>query len=65
MRVVTDCTFGWAVVSFMVNRRGELRLNRGMALVAKHRLRRLQQLPFLAGVDGMTVGATNVRCGVS
>lgn len=65
VRVVTDCAFGWAVISFMVNRRGELRLNRGVALVAKRGLRRLQQLPFLTGVDGMTVGATNIRGGVS
>jgi hypothetical protein len=62
--VVTDCALDRSIVGLMVNRSTELRFNSGVALIAKRGLRRLQQLPFSAGVDGVTTGATDVRCSV-
>jgi hypothetical protein len=65
VRVVADGALDWTVVGFVMNRRGELGFNGGVAVVAKHRLRCLQQPPFFAGMDGMTTGAPDVRCSVS
>lgn len=63
VRIVTRGALDGAVVDLVVNWCGELGLDAGMTLVAEGGLRGLQQLPFLACVDGMTASATDVgRC---
>lgn len=65
VRIVTGGALDGTVIDLMMHWRGELGLDTGVTLVAEDRLRRLQQLPFLACVDGMTTGAADVGCGVS
>jgi len=60
VRIVTSGAPCRAIINLVVDRRGKLRFNRRVALIAKGRLQGLQQLLLLARMDGMATGATDV-----
>jgi hypothetical protein len=51
VRIMTFGAPGGAIIDFVMDRRGELCLNRGVTLIAKGRLRGLQKLTLLACMD--------------
>jgi hypothetical protein len=65
VRIVAIRALDRTITSFVVHRLGELGLNTRVALITKCGLRRFQQLPFFAGMDGVTVDATDVCFGMS
>jgi len=65
VRIVAIGALNGTVTGLVVHRLGKLGLDTCVALIAKCRLRRFQQLPFFARVDGMTTDATDVGGGMS
>src|SRR5450631_459211 len=66
MRVVTVAAFHQAFIHLVMKRLGEVRLDVGMASVAKRGLRSLQKVSFfLEAVDGMAIQAADIGLTVS